>query len=131
MVHLPFQDRCDVVPFEQISDLLDRPKAWSIDQQHCHVYSRMPSTTHLRHSPLKQSGRQWHSISSSAWMKGWLYLPIQIGCLRKQKAGSSTVMPIIISLYRNPQTHSVACFIATNSLPKVLVSQEFCFFEYQ
>ncbi len=60
MVHLPFQDRCDVVPFKQISDILDRPKAWSIDQQHCHVYSRMPSATHLGRSPLEQSGRQWH-----------------------------------------------------------------------
>ncbi len=69
MIHLPFQDRCDVVPFEQISDVLDQPKAWSIDQQHCHVYSCMPSATHLKHSPLKQSGRQWHLISSSAWWR--------------------------------------------------------------
>ena len=41
----------------------------------------------------------------------------------KTNAGSSTV--------RSPRTYSVACFIATNSLPKVLVSHEFCFFELQ
>ena len=40
--------------------------------------------------------------------------------------GSSTVMPIICSLYLKPRAYSVACFIATNSLPKVLVSQEVC-----
>jgi hypothetical protein len=47
------------------------------------------------------------------------------------KAGSSTVIPIILNLKRRPQTYSVACFIATNSLPNVLLLQELCFFELQ
>jgi hypothetical protein len=47
------------------------------------------------------------------------------------EAGSSTVIPIIRSLYLKPQIYSVACFIATNSLPNVLVSQDVCFFELQ
>jgi hypothetical protein len=46
-------------------------------------------------------------------------------------AGLLTVIPIILNLKRRPQTYSVACFMATNSLPNVLVSQEPCFFELQ
>ncbi len=49
----------------------------------------------------------------------------------KTNAGSSTVMPIILSLYLKPRIYSVAYFIATNSLPNVLVSHEVCFFELQ
>ncbi len=47
------------------------------------------------------------------------------------KADSSTVIPNIHNLKRKPRTYSVACFIATNLLPKVLVSQDPCFFELQ
>ncbi len=49
----------------------------------------------------------------------------------KTKAGSSTVIPIIHNLKQRPRTYSVACCMATNSLPKVLVSQEPCFLELQ
>jgi hypothetical protein len=50
----------------------------------------------------------------------------------KMKSGSSTVIPIIHNLKRRPpRTYSVACFMATNWLPKVLVSQEPCFLELQ
>ncbi len=47
------------------------------------------------------------------------------------KAGSSTVIPNIHNLKRKPRMYLVACFIATNSLLKVLVSQVPCFFELQ
>ncbi len=49
----------------------------------------------------------------------------------KTKAGSSTVIPIIRNLKQRPRTYSVACFMATNLFPKVLVSQEPCFLELQ
>jgi hypothetical protein len=49
----------------------------------------------------------------------------------KTNVGSLIVMPIIHSLYLKPRAYSVACFIATNSLPKVLVLQEVCFFKLQ
>ncbi len=49
----------------------------------------------------------------------------------KIKSGSSTVIPIIHNLKPRPWTYSVACFMATNWLPKVLVSQEPCFLELQ
>jgi hypothetical protein len=42
----------------------------------------------------------------------------------KTNVGMLTVMPIIHSLYLKPRAYSIACFIATNSLPKVLVLQE-------
>ena len=46
-------------------------------------------------------------------------------------AGSSTGIPIIQSLKQSPHTYSVVCFMATNSLPNVLVSHKVCFFEFQ
>ena len=45
------------------------------------------------------------------------------------EAGSSTVILIMPNLKRRPRTYSVACLIAMNSLPKVLVSQDPCFFK--
>ncbi len=47
----------------------------------------------------------------------------------KMNASSSTVIPIIRNSKQRPRTYSVACFMATNLLPKVLVSQEPCFLE--
>ena len=45
--------------------------------------------------------------------------------------GSLHWIPNILSLQRSPRTYSVACFIATNSLPNVLVLHDVCFFESQ
>jgi len=92
-----------------------------------HMYSHMQSATHLVQHLLLRSDTLWHWTSSSMLMPELLCCIRQTGC----PTGSSTLIPIILSLKRKPWTYSVACFIATNSLPNVLVSREVCFFELQ
>ena len=45
------------------------------------------------------------------------------------KVGPADCTPIILSMWQSPQNVSMACFIATNSVPKTLVAIVDCFFE--
>jgi hypothetical protein len=125
-LHYPSQEICDVILSEQTGSL--RNICSGISHAFICIHIRSPS------SLTTPSRTKWYARTY------WFFFNVDPGTVVLHKtdwlspntnAGSSTKFPLILNLYRKPQTYSVACFIATNSLPNLLVSQEFCFFELQ